>query len=234
MIKVSIVDDHKVFGICLKYYLSKQPEIHVGFIENNKLDELFTELKNQKTQLLIVDLFMPGRAGDVLIKQLKQEMPEIKVIVLSMCVELDRICSLIDLGIHSYISKAEDPEDLVKAIYAVSENKIFRTKLFTEALYWNTKRITEKNANHKTVNFTEREKRVIQLLWLEKTNKEIAIDLFLGIRSIEKIRQDMKERLGVKTTIGLLKYALLRNIINESNLFELKGLTSNVNGFTYK
>lgn len=230
MINVSIIDDHKLFGICLKDYLSKQADINAVIMEPDPVDLLLADLKEQKPHVTIVDLFMPKVPGDLLIKQLKQHVPDIKVIALSMCNELDRICSLIDIGIHSYISKADDPENLVKAIYAVNENKIYRTRLFTEALYWSTLRNTGKNNNNGQVLFNEREKKILQLLWLEKSNKEIAGELFLGIRSIEKIRQEMKERLGVKTTIGLLKYALHRNIIQEGRPYEDPQVRNAVSG----
>jgi DNA-binding NarL/FixJ family response regulator len=63
------------------------------------------------------------------------------------------------------------------------------------------------------VPLTGREKKVLQLLWEEKNNKEIADEIFLSVRSIEKIRQDMKEKLGIKSTVGLFKYAIERKII---------------------
>jgi DNA-binding NarL/FixJ family response regulator len=66
--------------------------------------------------------------------------------------------------------------------------------------------------------FTEREKRILQLMWEEKSNKEIADELFLGIRSIEKIRQVMKEKTGVKSTIGLMKYALRNRLLDIHHL----------------
>jgi len=63
------------------------------------------------------------------------------------------------------------------------------------------------------VSLNEREKKMLQLIWEEKSNKEIADELFLGVRSVEKIRQDMKEKMGVKSTVGLLKYAINQRII---------------------
>jgi DNA-binding CsgD family transcriptional regulator len=65
------------------------------------------------------------------------------------------------------------------------------------------------------VNINEREKKILQLLWEEKSNKEIADELFLGIRTVERIRQDLKEKVGAKSTVGLLKYAINQKIIKE-------------------
>jgi DNA-binding NarL/FixJ family response regulator len=135
--------------------------------------------------------------------------------VLSMSKDLHLISELIEMGINSYISKYDEAEDLVSAIYAVHDNRIYRNSLFTEALYWKTSSESEKTVkDRQALEFSEREKSILQMLWEEKTNKDIADNLFLGIRSIEKIRQTMKEKLGVKTTIGLLKYALKNNIIS--------------------
>jgi DNA-binding CsgD family transcriptional regulator len=59
----------------------------------------------------------------------------------------------------------------------------------------------------------DRERRLIQLIWEEKSNKQIADELFLGVRSVEKIRQDIKGKVGVKSTVGLLKYAINQRIV---------------------
>jgi DNA-binding NarL/FixJ family response regulator len=71
--------------------------------------------------------------------------------------------------------------------------------------------------------FTDREIEILKLLWEEKSNKEIADHLFLSVRSVEKIRQDMKEKTGVKSTIGLLKYAIKKRIIGV-NQYNANGL----------
>lgn len=215
MIHVSIIDDHALFRSCLSEYLAKQKDISVEFDEGDP-NKILDKLGSYKIDITLVDLFMPKVSGDSLIKSIKEKYPHIKIIILSMCTELPQISSLIDQGIHSYISKADDIGELVSAIYAVHDNKIYKNKLFTDALYWHNLQASEKKTNGSHIQFDDREKRILQLLWEEKSNKEIAQELFIGIRSIEKIRQHMKEKLGVKTTIGLLKYALTSDIIPES------------------
>lgn len=212
MISVAIIDDHKIFRTCLKEYLSNKQDFSV-VIEEEDPEQFITQVKTSRPDIAIVDLFMPKMNGDTLTKHLKQVSPHTKIIILSMCTSLQKISELIDLGIHSYLAKNDNIENLTRAIYAVREHKIYKNKLFTEALYWSTMQNAKMDPNGKSISFTDREKKVMQLLWQEKTNKEIANELFLGIRSIEKIRQDIKERLGVKTTIGLLKFALENHII---------------------
>ena len=215
MINLALVDDHNLFRICLNDYLHRNEDFRVK-IQEEETEIFLQKLPYHNIDILVTDLFMPKKNGDRLIEHLKEHFPHIKIIVLSMCTDLAIISKLIDMGIHSFICKTEAVEELVKSVYAVHANKICRNKLFTDALYWNASQNKEKQNIQSKVEFSEREKRIIQLLWQEKSNKEISNELFLGMRSIEKIRQDMKIRLGVKTTIGLLKYALSTKIIDES------------------
>jgi DNA-binding NarL/FixJ family response regulator len=147
-------------------------------------------------------------------RKIRDQHPEIKVVVLSMCSDLSMISELLELGIYGYISKSDDPEELVQAIQAASDNRVYRNRLYTEALYWKSQANAKRFAEGPFFSFSEREKRILQLLWEEKSNKTIANELFLGLRSVEKIRQDMKEKVGVKSTVGLLKYAIKKKIIS--------------------
>jgi len=131
-----------------------------------------------------------------------------------MCADMNLISDLLDGGIHGYILKSEEPEELLQAIRVVADNRLYRNKVFTEALYWNKQNDIKTFAGKSSLTLNEREKKILQLIWEEKSNKEIADELFLGIRSVEKIRQDVKEKIGAKSTIGLLKYGINKKIIS--------------------
>jgi DNA-binding NarL/FixJ family response regulator len=139
--------------------------------------------------------------------------PHLKILVLSISTDMNLISEMLDAGINGYISKADEPKELLQAIRAISEDRLYHSRLFTEALYWNKLNSVRSYRDESLIGFSEREKKILQLLWEEKSNKEIANELFLGVRSIEKIRQDMKEKVGVKSTIGLLKYAISKRLI---------------------
>jgi DNA-binding NarL/FixJ family response regulator len=121
-----------------------------------------------------------------------------------------------DLGVYGYFSKADEPEELIHAIVTLSEQRIYRNKMFTEVMYWSKQNDIKMNIPAAQTLLSEREKQILKLLWDEKSNKEIADHLFLSVRSVEKIRQDLKEKLGVKTTVGLLKYAMSIKVIGHS------------------
>ena len=211
-INLAIVDDHSLFRKTLKNYLSEQDNINV-VIQAADFFDLFSKLKTTPTDILLMDIFMPQLNGNEALKSIRTEYPAMKILVLSMSTDIDLISDMLDAGIHGYISKADEPEELLQAIQAVADNRIYRNRLFTDALYWNKQNNIKHFSGRSEGSFNEREKKVLQLMWEEKSNKEIADTLFLGIRSVEKIRQDMKEKIGVKSTVGLLKYAISKKII---------------------
>jgi DNA-binding NarL/FixJ family response regulator len=221
--RLAMVDDHVLFRKTLLNYLSRFQMADVIF-EASDSQDLLDKLKQHTIDILILDIFMPKGNGNGVLNTIRNEYPHIKIIILSMYSDVAFANSLLDIGIHGYISKADEPEELIKAINCARNNRIYRNKIFTEALYWGRQLHLKSNRPGPTVTFDEREKKVIQMLWEEKNNKEIASHLFLSVRSIEKMRQEMKEKFGIKTTVGLLKYALNNKIIDihPSELHELK------------
>lgn len=212
-INLAIVDDHSLFRKTLKSFLSEYDNINVA-IQATGFFDLFEKLKNSPIDVLLMDIFLPELNGSNELKRIRNEYPNLKILVLSMSSDMDLISDLLDAGIHGYISTADEPEELIQALLAVADNRIYRNRIFTEALYWNKQNNIKQFANEPLEPLNEREKKVLELIWEEKSNKQIADELFLGIRSVEKIRQDLKEKIGAKSTVGLIKYAINKKIIS--------------------
>ncbi|HWV68012.1 response regulator transcription factor, partial [Chitinophaga sp.] len=143
-----------------------------------------------------------------------EEYPGIKILILSMCTDVEIISDLLNLGIYGYVSKTDSPEELQKAVVSVCTGKIYRNRFFTELLYWGVQKNVAQLAYDKSMKLTDREVKILQLLWNEKSNREIADLVHLSIRSVEKIRQIIKDKIGAKSTVGLLRYAVENNIIH--------------------
>jgi len=211
-INLAIVDDHALFRKTLKEFLSEQKNIRVA-IQASDIPDLHNKLREASIEILLMDIFLPGQNGDEALKTIRYEYPDLKILVLSMSTDMELISDLLDGGIHGYINKADEPEELLQAIGTVSEGRIYRNRIFTEALYWNRQNYIKVDNNGNDILLNQREKKILQLIWEEKSNKEMADELFLGVRSIEKIRQDIKEKIGTKSTIGLMKYAINKKIV---------------------
>lgn len=215
-ISLAIVDAHVLFRKILRSFISEQKDMNVP-IQTSDISDLLDKLKSSSIDILLMDVFFPELNSIDAVKIIRDEYPGLKILVLSMTADMDMISTILDTGIYGFLSKTDEPEELLQAIKTVAGNRIHRNRIFTEALYWNKQNVIKNHTEKTSIQLNEREKKMLQLIWEEKSNKEIARELFLGIRSVEKIRQDMKEKVGVKSTVGLLKYAIDQKIIKVRN-----------------
>jgi DNA-binding NarL/FixJ family response regulator len=201
-INLAIVDGHSLFRKTLKSFLSEQEKISV-ILQGAELSEVIKKLKTTSVDVLLIDVFMSGLNGTDEIKYLCEEFPDVKVVALSGTIDLKSIRDLLEAGIFGYVSKADEPEELLKAIRSAVDNRSYCSTLYIRNY-----------AGGAQITLNERERKIIQLICEEKSTREIAGALFLGTRSVEKIRQDIKEKIGARSIIGLLKYAIHKQIIH--------------------
>jgi DNA-binding NarL/FixJ family response regulator len=208
---LALFDDHVLIRKVLRNFLLEQKNMHVA-IQASDIFDLSEKLKGAQPDVLVVNLFMPERNGADALKIIRNNFPDLRIVLLTPCTDMNLLSEMLDSGIYGCISsKGDEPEELLKAIRSAAEGRIHRNKLFTEALYWNRQNPSPRSGF--TPSLSEREKSIVQMIWEEKSTKEIADELFLGVRSIEKIRQEIKEKLGVKSTVGLLKYAIDKKLV---------------------
>jgi DNA-binding NarL/FixJ family response regulator len=214
---LAIVCSQALFGKTLNKYLSEQSGLNVLALAQSAYD-LLNQLKNVSIEVLVMNFDTPQMNEIEGIRAIRKRNPGIKIILLAASVSVYNITNLLDFGIHGFLSHSDEPEELVKAIYTVSEGQIYRSRLLAQAFYFRTKNNigAHREENHPLL--SDREKTILQLIWEEKSNREIAEELFLGVRSVEKIRQEMKTKIQAKSTVGLLKYGIGRGIINEQML----------------
>lgn len=218
-IKLGIADGHRLFCEVLKNFFAHHPRIHTVFDTDES--NLLATLETSPIDVLLLEIVTPGMKGIETLKAIRNLYPDLKVIILSMATDLQLVDELFDIGIHAYISKADEPDNLLQAIISATEDKIYRNKILTDALYYNRRENLKRQGKNTVVDLDEREKKILQMLWEEKSNQEIAKEFFLGVRSIEKIRRALKEKIGTKSSIGLIKYALNNRIIDTTRIDSL-------------
>nr|WP_295871862.1 response regulator transcription factor [uncultured Chitinophaga sp.] len=212
-INLAILDCNPLFGKILKSYLLEQKCIN-KVIQASDIYDLLEKCNDMQIDLLIVDPQAQNPNTDNIMGKIRGRNPEIKLLVLSSDANMYVSCSPRENNIYGYMSKADEPEELLEAIRTIAGNKIYRSRIFTEALYWSKEHNIRANMNKNLISLNEREIKMLQFIWEEKSSKEIADLLYLGVRSVEKIRQDLKEKLGVRSTVGLLKYAIDQGILD--------------------
>lgn len=206
-IDVLIADDHDLVLQGFIFMLRSFPFVQsVEGVNNGRA--VLDYLEGKKPDLILMDLNMPELDGISTSELLLLKYPDIRIIILSGFNDDQVIYQAIELGVHGYLLKDTTPDELKKAIQ----------KVITEGFYYNDavvrimrkgiiqdSRKTEANSNH---NLSDREIQILKLLCHEKTTKEIASEVFLSDRTIEKIRKQLAHKLEVKGTAGLIRFAV--------------------------
>ena len=206
-LKVYIADDHTLFRKAMVNLLRSFERVSdVKDAENGK--DLLTLIKYETPDVVIVDLQMPVMDGSEASAQIINKFPEVKIIVLTMHDSNKFILHMMDLGVHAFLLKNTEPDELEKAIYAVADKYFYHNELVASVLRKNVKeRKVGQRPTFQTTELTEREKEVLLLICQELTMKEIGQRLFLSENTVRNHRVNIMEKVGVNNIVGLVKYA---------------------------
>lgn len=204
-IKVFIADDHPVFlsGLRMMLELDKQLKI-VG--ESLSGSEAIEEIENLKPDVAVLDLGMPGANGFEVVRALQKKEVEMNFIFLTMHDEEATLNSAIDLGVKGYILKETAISEIINAIKLVAKGKNYVTpKLSTYLINRNQ---PPKNLLPNFEKLTLTELKILNLIAEHKTTKEIAKELFVSRRTIDRHRYNICVKLNIRGINSLVKFAI--------------------------
>lgn len=201
--KVYIADDHTLFRKAMVNLLRTFKQVSdVKDAENGK--ELLTLMKYEQPHVAIVDLQMPVMDGAETCDNILEKYPDVKIIVLTMHDSDKYVLHMMEMGVHAFLLKNTEPDELEKAIQSVIEKDFYHNEWVVSIMRKNVK------AQRPTFNkddLTDREKQIVQLVCRELSSKQIADKLSVSERTIENHRATIMKKLGVRNTIGLVHYA---------------------------
>jgi DNA-binding NarL/FixJ family response regulator len=206
-LKVYIADDHTLFRKAMVNLLRSFERVgDVKDAENGR--ELLALIKYEIPDVVIVDLQMPVMDGSEASAQILNKFPDVKIIVLTMHDSNKFILHMMDLGVHAFLLKNTEPDELEKAIYAVADKDFYHNDLVASVLRKNVReRKPGQRPVFETAELTEREKEILLLICQELTMKEIGQRLFLSENTVRNHRVNIMEKVGVNNIVGLVKYA---------------------------
>jgi DNA-binding NarL/FixJ family response regulator len=178
MIKILIVDDHKMFVEGLEFILSKEEDIQIvdRLFEGNKVFD--NELLN-KVDIILLDINLPDISGIEVCERILKMRQDIKILVLSMHDEESYITEVLKSGALGYVLKG-----------LMNNNK------------------KAKPVEKEVPKITRREKEILDLIMEENTNQEIAGKLFISLKTVEAHRSNLLSKLNARNTAGLVKKAI--------------------------
>jgi len=213
MIKIAIADDHQMFIDGIKSLLKGNKNMLVS-LEATNGEQLLSLLKEQPTEVILMDVNMPVMDGIEATKQVKQKYPDTRVIMLTMFSSKDYIEKLLRAGANGYVLKNTGKEELTTAIEKVMQGESYFSKEVTERIMEGLQGKKAENNPH-MVELTEREKDVLRLIVQELTSHEIADKLFISFHTVETHRKNLISKLQVKNIAGLVKYAVQNGLAGD-------------------
>ncbi|MBR7887733.1 response regulator transcription factor [Marinomonas sp. A79] len=206
-IRVLLVDDHMLVLDGLQARLELEDNIDIIATASNGLEALEKAAETQP-DLVLMDVSMPVLNGLEATKRFKSEQPKVKVLMLSMHNDKEYILSLIQSGANGYVLKDVSSEELVQAIGTVCQGGTYFSSGASEALF--SPSVAPKQCDE----LSKREIAVLKEVAIGLSNKEIASTLSISVRTVETHRQNIKNKLDIHSSAGLVKYAIEHNLID--------------------
>ena len=212
-LKVYIADDHTLFRKAMMNLMRSFERItEVRDAENGK--ELLTLIKYEIPDVVVVELQMPVMDGAEASNQILQKYPDVKIIILTMHDSNKFILHMMDMGVHAFLLKNTEPDELEQAIYAVADKDFYHNELVASVLRKNViERKTGQRPSLKSAELTDREREILLLICQELTMKEIGHRLFLSENTVRNHRVNIMEKVGVNNIVGLVKFAYETGIV---------------------
>ncbi|MCD4825896.1 MAG: response regulator transcription factor [Phycisphaerae bacterium] len=207
MTRILVVDDHEIVRKGLCELLDKQPDLQVvGEAENGRAAvQLAGELQ---PDVIVMDISMPDMNGMAATKQILRDMPNIRILALSMHPGQTTVSGMFQAGASGYLLKTCALEELVNAVRVVAEGKIFISPEIGDVVLQDYIARVVENQNELSSILSNREYEVLQLVAEGKASKEIASILNVTDKTIESHRSNIMKKLDLHSIAELTKYAV--------------------------
>ncbi|WP_441944349.1 response regulator [Paenibacillus sp. 2TAB23] len=203
-----IVDDHDMVRTGLRTYLMLEPKFQVIAEASNgqaAIDFLDSSSDDKRPQIILMDLMMPGMDGIAATRAIIAKHPEMKIVMLTSFLEDDKVYGAIEAGAVSYVLKTVSAEELIYAISGAFKGMPVMTADVSQAL---TRGLRQRTAQSGDEGLTEREKEVLLLIADGQSNKEIAEELHISIKTVKTHVSNllMKCELDDRTQLAVLAH----------------------------
>lgn len=212
-IRVLLVDDHTVVRQGLRVLLEAEPDMAVvGEAETGRQAVQLT--KKLLPDVVVMDIAMPMLNGLEATRQIIKECPGAQVLVLSSYSDDEYVHQLTEAGAAGYLLKQTAAADLIKAVREARKGNAFFSPSISKRLLDHYREAFLKGTPvRKRTDLTSRESEVLQLIAEGKPNKQIAAELSISIKTVEKHRQQVMNKLNIHDVAGLTRYAISKSII---------------------
>lgn len=215
-IKVVLVDDHKIVRDGIKALLAEAEDVEI-IGEAASAHEFFDILESVMPDVILMDINLGDSNGIEITQQVLEKNKNVNIIMLSMHMSDEFITNSIEVGAKGYLPKTTSQEELLKAIRTVKDGKEYYNNEVSDVLLKSYIKKTQNASKEKeveAVQLTKREHEILVLFAQGLSNKEIAAQLFISIRTVESHKNNIMQKLELKSTVELVKYAIKHKLID--------------------
>ncbi|MCS6905473.1 MAG: response regulator transcription factor [Bacteroidia bacterium] len=222
-IRLLVVDDHRIIINGIRSMLEGIEEIQIiGEAINGREAVEFVKKNAENVDVILMDIKMPEINGIEATKQILENFPHIKVLALSMFDDNLYITSMLQAGAQGYILKNTDKQELITAIQRVGEGETYFSRKVTSVVMQTfiskNMGIPQAGFEVKPEELTAREIEILKLIAQQLTNQEIAEKLLISPRTVHSHRRSLMQKIGVKNTAGLVRYAVQNKLLDEESI----------------
>lgn len=210
-LRVLIADDHEVVRLGLRSLLANQANILV-VDEAASAQEAVEKSLQHRPDVVVMDIRMPGQNGIEACRQIKAQLPNTEVIMLTSYAEDEMLFDAISAGAAGYVLKQGGGDELVRAIQRVGQGEALLDPAVTQRVLARVRQATRQEQAAAFNDLTEQEMRVLGLVSEGRTNKEIAKALYLGEGTVRNYVSSILSKLGLTNRAEAAAYAVRHNL----------------------
>lgn len=208
MLKILVCDDHSMIRVGLKQVLLKALGVVVGEAQNAQ--EVIEQVRGKNWDAVIMDITMPGRSGLDILQDIQLARPKLPVLIMSMHDENQFAVRVLKAGAAGFISKHSVPEELIKAVHKILAGGKYVSPSVAEKMILDLGQETDRKPHEALSN---RDLQIACMFAIGQTNKQIADELSLSIKTISAYRARILEKLNLKSNAELTRYAIKQGLI---------------------
>lgn len=210
--RIVLADDHVMLRQGLRRILEESQSLEIVGETGSGL-ELLKLVKELIPDMIILDISMPELRGIEAIHEIKSSHPRIKVLILTMHKDKDYLHQAISAGAEGYLLKEDADKELFSAIDTIRQGRTYISHFLFEEQTQDWIQAVRGKRNLSTEPLTAREREVLKLTAEGKSSKDIGDLLFISVRTVERHRANIMDKLNLKKTADLIKYAIQKGYV---------------------
>ncbi|AYL98375.1 response regulator [Mucilaginibacter celer] len=206
-IQIALIDDHKLFRSGMAALVSNFKRYNILFEAANGQELVNTINRGIIPEIVLLDISMPVMDGIETTQWLRSKYPQVCIIILSMFEDAEKVLLMVKMGVKGYLLKDSEPYEVEEALLKVSQGELYYPEFVTRHL------ITNFNNKLENIKLNPREIEFLRFTGTELTYKEIAEAMNISVRTVDSYRDQLFEKLQIKSRVGLVLYSIKNKLI---------------------